>query len=303
MKCVGMKADINMKTDSYFEIGSSHEVCQDYALSRALSDSLSCAVISDGCTMSHKECGQVDFGARILSHVAVDCASRLFGNSVVENIDINNNKSNLLGTWSAVESKNIGRQLHLHPLFLDCTLLVAWADNSGKARVFIYGDGYAFVQFKDGRQLAIDVTYLSGAPYYLSYGTDPHRNGLYMDQYGDSPVLVQKYWLVEGEIVNSQLDQVLPSAKDFYEHTSFVFDDVDFVSVMSDGAGSYLKDGCTDIPAVEMVYDFNNLKNRNGVFIERRMKAVAKRYQRENITHYDDISIASVMVEEGGEFK
>ena len=59
-----------MISDSYFEIGNTHMVCQDYALNGSSPDNrLHYSIVSDGCSSSkHSE-----IGAQILCHVAQDC--------------------------------------------------------------------------------------------------------------------------------------------------------------------------------------------------------------------------------------
>jgi hypothetical protein len=61
-----------MKADSYFEIGSTHQVCQDYALAYA-SDDFAYAIMSDGCTSSLN----TDIGARLVSVIARDAINYL----------------------------------------------------------------------------------------------------------------------------------------------------------------------------------------------------------------------------------
>jgi hypothetical protein len=79
-------------TDSYFEIGNTHEVCQDYALSGKLNDNLYYAIITDGCSQSHKECGEVDLGARVVAYAARDALFQYF-NKETELIDNRGNGS------------------------------------------------------------------------------------------------------------------------------------------------------------------------------------------------------------------
>ena len=74
---------------------------------------------------------------------------------------------------------------------------------------------------------------------------------------------------------------------------------VDIISVMSDGAKSFLKNDAyadeTLLP-IPIIEEWNAFKNTNGVFVERRMKAFVKKCKAEDIHHYDDISIASIVV-------
>ncbi len=56
-----------MNTDCFYSIGHSHKVCEDYALSGTIGDTLAYAVVCDGCSSSK----QVDVGARLLAHNTV----------------------------------------------------------------------------------------------------------------------------------------------------------------------------------------------------------------------------------------
>ena len=55
-----------MNEDCYFEIGHSHTICEDYALTGKINENLSYAIVCDGCSASDT----VDLGARILAHTA-----------------------------------------------------------------------------------------------------------------------------------------------------------------------------------------------------------------------------------------
>ena len=54
-----------MNSDSYFEIGNTHQICQDYALSGNYKD-MYYSVVSDGCSSAEHS----EIGAQILCHVA-----------------------------------------------------------------------------------------------------------------------------------------------------------------------------------------------------------------------------------------
>ncbi|MFA7218909.1 MAG: protein phosphatase 2C domain-containing protein [Synergistaceae bacterium] len=290
-----------MNTDSYFEIGNSHEVCQDFAISGNINENISFAIVTDGCTTSHNQCAQVDTGARILAYSArealkkiwADKDSTIFENTTQEMV------SEFLRNQSIVTTRLIERQLGLDPLCADCTLVVAVADKFGNAHSFVYGDGSVFVQLKDGSQHMMDVTFLSGAPLYLSYQTDEPRKIAYMGVYGNLPVLIDRYILDGGEIETKNSNQILAYDYGLYGACNSQWKDVDFISVTSDGAKSFLKNEGNEtntVPHIKIMNEFNAIKNRNGVFIQRRMKTMGKSNKKLNISHYDDISISAILV-------
>jgi len=292
-----------MKFDNYFEIGTSHEVCQDYALTGAINDNIAYAIVADGCTMSHKECGQVDLGARILAHSAKDTLNRIFGDQA--HIKTNDDDASALNRFfrekAIITTHMIERQIDLPPLFADCTLLAAVVDSRKRADIYMYGDGNVFVKLDTGNFVIVDITFLSSAPFYLSYHTDPPRKRAYIEEFGEAPILIDTYVYTEdGELETKNAQQTTAKEGNLYDKTTFTFDSVEFLSLMSDGVKSFLKQeesGFNPVDYLEVIRDFNNLKNKNGVFVQRRMKSVAKRHKKANITHYDDISVASVITE------
>jgi hypothetical protein len=289
-----------MKSDNYFEIGTSHEICQDYAISGAINDNISYAIVADGCTMSHKDCGQVDLGARILAHSAKDVLKRIWEKETQAKTESLEATSKFLRERSIIMTRMIERQLDLPPLFADCTLLVAIADNMGNAHSFIYGDGSVFVRLRHGYEEIVDITFLSGAPLYLSYQTDPARKQGYMAEFGECPVIIDRYVLRDEELYKKNAFQI--DAKDplIYDKAISSWEGVELISVTSDGANSYLKheEGeYNPVPYLSIMNEFNAFKNKKGVFVQRRMKAMGKSHKKEGIIHYDDISIAAIAME------
>ena len=178
-----------MKTDSYFEIGSSHESCQDYALT-GTSGEIGFAIVTDGCSESHNISGQADLGARV---VAYSARKALMNPDIVKIVSEADRGSEPL--FSIVletvrkkimdSAERVREELNLSPLFSDCTLLMAVVSQN-KANLFMFGDGVAAVKFKNGDMSVIDVTYLSGAPYYPSYPLDPNRLNAYVQEFGSA---------------------------------------------------------------------------------------------------------------------
>jgi hypothetical protein len=299
-----------MRTDNYFEIGSSHEVCQDYALSGQINDNISYAIVSDGCTMSHKACSQVDLGARILAHSAKDCIKRIWQQSEkVENVGttIFNDIEEVnvyLRERVIILTRMIEKQLELPDLFADCTLLIAVADKEGKAITFMYGDGSVYVKKTTGTEHVIDVTFTSGAPLYLSYHTDPARKRAYMEQFGEMPVFIEEFDVSDIESAKDKeigsYSRSLIYAKDpkIYERSIRVWEDVELISLTSDGAKSFLKHVDNEFEPVDfldVMAEFHAYKNKNGVFVQRRMKSMNKAHKKADISHYDDISVSAII--------
>jgi len=287
-----------MNTDSYFEIGSSHDVCQDYAISGKLNEAISYAIVSDGCSMSHDQCGQVDFGARIITHSAKTLLDSIWSKQYIASLSSN---SPLLINQAMIKhitstAYTAGQLFDLKYQFADCTLLFAVADKFGNTHAGMYGDGSIFIQLQNGSQIIVDVTFLSGAPFYLSYQMDFNRNNTYVDQCKSQNVLIDTYTIEDGEM-NRESKQVVVDTVDFYNQTFFQWKNVEFISVLSDGVKSFIQDEKSDISYLDVIKECNALKNKNGLFIQRRLKSMNRVNRKKNITHYDDLSISSILVD------
>lgn len=286
-----------MKTDSIFEIGSSHDICQDFALTGTVNEKIYFAIVADGCTESHKHSGEVDFGARVLAYAAREALRYMFARipdlkTAQECLpDFNSNlREKILDA-----TKEIGSLLNLSELFSDATLVIAITD--GKiALTLTYGDGGVIVYKRNGDIIYREVSFLSSAPYYLSYLRNKGRNDGYRIQFGASPAVITTYQIngVSGESrqaneVHNTIDEGL------YDHTAAIFDDFLSISVTSDGIKSYDKLGET-IPSQELVKKFISFKNQNAGFLQRRFNFLKKEHKEQNITHYDDISVATILL-------
>ena len=286
-----------MKTDCYFEIGNSHEQCQDFALSGFLNPNIAYAIVCDGCSESHKRTKEVDFGARILAYSAREILKE-FG--VLINLGLFSDPTNEI--FKKIKQKaiantiSIGEKLALSQGFSDATLLIALS-NGTDVKVFMFGDGGIIVKQKDGDTLYRGINFLSSAPFYLSYGQCNSRYKSYHDEFGKSPVVIGTTILDDsGEEKSTRNDQFLPVKcfDELYEMTTYTFKDVASVSVVSDGIRSY-EENAVAIPERIIVPQFVAFKNTNGIFQQRRMLFMKAENQKKNISHYDDISVATIV--------
>lgn len=286
-----------MKTDSYFEIGSSHDVCQDFALTGSINDRIYFIIVTDGCTESHRVSKEVDFGARILAYAAREALKNMLStlsdlSSIQQNMKVFNKD---LRTKIIQSARVIGNLLKLSNLFSDSTLVIAITD--GKiSNTFIYGDGGIIIYKISGDIIYREVSFLSSAPYYISYIMDKDRDNGYKISFGTSPVIITTYVIngVNGEII--QANEIINEIDEsLYDKTALTFDNFLSISVTSDGIKSYEKSG-NSIPSSELVKKFISFKNQNGSFLQRRFNFLKKEHKEENITHYDDVSIATVLL-------
>ena len=290
-----------MNADSYFEIGSTHEVCQDYAISGLINPKLAFAIVTDGCTASHKLCNEVDFGARILAYAARSALFSLEGFlSAPWDIKTMDIMINAVRAKTMETVLPIGEQLKLHDMFADATLLIALSDGD-KACVMTFGDGGVIVKNKDGSYIYDEISYLSSAPYYLSYLNNENRNNGYKIAFGACPVIHSHYEipslgdkLEDCAVIHNQAKEI---NEKIYYFSSAIYSDAAMISVTSDGIKSFQQqtdNGIVNISSFDMVPRFGGFKNNGGVFVQRRMNFLKKECNASKTYHYDDISIASI---------
>src|SRR6185295_20387035 len=113
-----------MNADSTFMIGTTHSVCQDYALANNASNA-SNVIVTDGCSTSP----DTDIGARLL----VRAASQLLSNQhSADVVALHKEAARLALEWT--------RDIGLQPESVDVTLLTAHL-HDGEVIVGASGDG------------------------------------------------------------------------------------------------------------------------------------------------------------------
>lgn len=147
-------------TDHAFHIGEQHlrqgKPCQDFVLSGMLSDTISFATVSDGCSSG----GQTDIGARLVALAT----ERALKESIVRadySAERINSERNLY-----IETYRRALQLPLQDLL--ATSLWATMD-SNEVVMNVTGDGVFALLFEDGPPLHYEVSWDKNAPYYPAY--------------------------------------------------------------------------------------------------------------------------------------
>lgn len=292
-----------MNTDCYFEIGSAHNICQDYAFTGSFqNEEFSYAIVADECSASSKY-EPVDFGARLLVHSYInqikfngkdiflsDLDIKEFGekklNSYVRSILLSIAKLSLC----RCEYKIFG----LGQVALDCTLLSLITDGN-MVSYSIFDDGA--VEFCDENNLlhVIDVDFPSGAPFYLSYTRDCNRQERYVREFGIKKIVTEKTIdLNSGSVINTKITEM--NYDDMVgEAFSSDWEKVKFVAAISDGYKTYFNNlERMSMSEKEIIKNLFSYKNFNGEFLKRRMLSNKKKCQQENIVHYNDVSVAAI---------
>jgi hypothetical protein len=148
-----------MTTESIFEQGSTHEVCEDYAIQGG-----GYTILADGCSNGGGPRIDTDWGSRILCKAAEEHLNTLKTRNPLE--------------YMTAVGETAKTQLRAFPNIpvasLTATLSVCW-EQEGDIRGFLVGDGIFGGKRKDGRWKIYVVDFLKGgttgksAPFYLKY--------------------------------------------------------------------------------------------------------------------------------------
>jgi len=264
-----------MNTNSTFQIGKDHTVCEDYALSGEIAG-MAYIIVSDGCSAS----SDVDFGARCLAM----SAKRTLRLHVMNDGIISPERFGHLSISNAEKVREVFP--YLNSQFLDATLLVAWV-RDGKMKAYLYGDGLLVHKTKDGCHVT-HIHLTSGAPDYLSYHLDPLRRQAYENIEGNRKEITCESLTEQGMITTGTPLEPLTLTADVQAG--------DVIAVISDGINSFRKADNEPIDWRDLVDEFTGYKTTEGEFVLRRIAAFKRKCLKEGITHSDDISIASIVV-------
>lgn len=258
-----------MNADSTFQIGRDHTICEDYTMS-GVKDDLAYTIVCDGCSASE----HVDIGARALA---------LSARTSILNEGLRKNSAELFGSTAAILARGMFSSLFIKDDgMLDTTLLVAWVTNN-VVRAYVFGDGVLIHRKKESiAQYHLNIT--SGAPDYLSYLLYPDR----LKAYNNLKENEKEVW---SNIVPPYT--IKPFVPFIYESP---VEQGDTISIMSDGINSFRKSDNTQIDWRELVDEFTGFKNFEGQFVQRRLSAFKRKFTKENWHHFDDISMASIVV-------
>jgi hypothetical protein len=175
----------------------------------------------------------------------------------------------------------------LHTSALDTSIIISIYD-SKDAYVMVLGDG-GFAYKRDGKIETKKIEFSQNAPLYMTYIYDFYgmlkNSEQYLKMFENQKVLVN-----DEEIVNKI---TLENIENIYEKTSFYIEDCDMISIFSDGMFSFLRNN-EKYNVLDQIFEYRNLK---GVFVQRIMKFLNKKWEKEGIQHFDDISIATLIKE------
>jgi len=314
-----------MKTDSAFQIGKTHDICEDFALTgsfKSAGDDAYYAIVSDGCSSSPN----TDLGSRLLSFSIANELKQLYTNSS-ERYKISKKLRNLSDDLCIARARSSIQSLNLPQDSLDATALIAYTE-PGKTEIAIKGDGCVAIGLKDKRTLIVNVEFISSFPFYLNYLPEyGHRymswklknlendggrkvvisiinkDGSYEVLNGNCMVDTFKYEENKKEHLNSE-KWISTQWNNQGAEISFINPNknvVEFIVLMSDGINSFYRTENNDTSLINSNIDYRevisealNFKNFNGKFVQRRLNRFTKFCQNNDWHHSDDISFGAI---------
>lgn len=318
-----------MNTDHYFEIGSSHAKCEDYATSGVLHNggnhSLAYAIVSDGCSGSLSP--YTDVGARLYCLVTQDVLRFLMSQWHFKD-DPDGTFFQKLFPYTLRDlvlqrCMQLCGSLGMSYDMFDATLLCAIMLSDGRRAVVGWGDGTIIVKYKDGVTRLITITFDEQRPYYLSYEMSSKKKKAFIGSSDDSNV--EEYThilnLPEGDPRIKLCHPGWCSGENYDVATEYMFhstfsdpppikfaegpekasqcQEITQLIVCSDGVSSFQKDprihGPSEpIPIEEIYKDVSDYKILNGPFVERRIRRLATQNRHREIIHTDDLAVAAI---------
>lgn len=279
-----------MNTDVFFTIGSTHKICQDYAITKH--DDKPLILLSDGCSSSPNS----DFGSRLLVKAA---------EPHVYHPALQTDESFLQNT--IINAHTFSRTLELNVDCLCATLLYGKIQKVGEKECFktiCSGDGTIAARSHDGSIVVHQYEFDSGAPYYLRYELDPDLKKNYFSQFGKTGK--HKTFYIDKNGKASDVFEIPWTfcEDNIYFENSFPVEDWDMVAIFSDGVCSFTKPDHTSttkrytiMPVTEILPEFLSFKGFAGDFVQRRCQKVFKTFKEQGIQNCDDFSMAVIAKE------
>jgi len=159
-----------------------------------------------------------------------------------------------------------------------------------RLKVYMYGDGVFFRKTKTGVYTA-HVSFDNNAPNYLSYLLDNNRKEGYIGMGGKKQVTMNT--VMDGELIADIYRTMPPFEPIMFEYP---VEEGDVIALCSDGINSFRSAQSDTIPWQDMIEDYIGFKNFEGVFVKRQFAALERKCKKEGTTHFDDISIATIVI-------
>lgn len=284
-----------MTADCYFEKGHSHTICEDYALAGTQGD-IAYAIVCDGCSSSEHS----DLGARLQAHISREVLFYLFSTRRHLRFD-RENFYQIFQELVIKKENEIQKSLGLPTEVFDATLLMSFTVE-GICYCYMIGDGFCMTVL-EGTADVTEISYDSGAPYYLSYELSEERRSHYQNEYAHEPVYIKgmsfrtdPYELKD----TARAWSVKATKRPVHAISLEIRDRPGGIVLCSDGLSTYKKKATPedssigDVNVAEVIPEILSYKNFAGEFVVRRMTAFSRSCAKKNIIHDDDIACAAI---------
>ena len=236
-----------MITGSFFTIGVSHRVCEDYAIHGE-----DYVILADGCSNGGGPSLNTDWGARILCKSAEQHIDLLRE----EECDVENFANRVIYTAAA----KVSSFANLNIECLTATLVIAIKREKDILAIRI-GDGVIGGKRKDGSWDITSNEFENSAPYYLKYRLNPADYKLYIERFGES--FTEYQWVGKEELKRTKETRCISQ---IFCKQVFPLSEYQYVFIGSDGWSSFYErihgvNRNIEIPEVlNVVTDFGNFQ-------------------------------------------
>ncbi len=271
--------------DSYYYMGKTHHYCQDYSIHCTQTKSYlnhPFVAISDGCSSSK----DTDIGARLLLKTIYNNSLFSFDRGLYDSFSI---------------AKSIAETMFLDSTCLDATILFAELTNPTCGTIGCSGDGFVIKINRNNDIEITEITFPSGAPYYLNYVFNEERKQLFIDHFSLKR-LIKKYVISNG-IVSQPIITKDTDGTIYYD--SFTVKDYKYICVSSDGLAAFMEKISNDtfiynspLQPTDVIKQIIAFKNANGEFVKRRLLSFKKTCDSTNWLNEDDVSVGALYLGE-----
>lgn len=298
-------------SDYFLNCGSSHHICQDYIARREAGrvsvnsrGKYPIIALSDGCSSVE----DTDWGSRFLVNSLLEKSPNVFCK----------NDATFLG---GVRNVNHGSFI---PVVLNCSqdlcrLTVKSEDvlhatlefltvNEDSFNTVTVGDGVVCAKDMQDRTHVYCYTFENETPFYLRYVIKDEMFKNYLEKHGRYSL---EYSILSptGEVINTNTTinkfdplQEGKKLKDYCFAHKFKFDQFKSVTIFSDGIKSFVKTLNTGgslytepCDYLNIVHKLTSFKTNDGNFLRRRWNMEKRNFDKQNISHYDDLSIGTMI--------
>jgi hypothetical protein len=265
-----------MITDCAIKIGTTHQICQDYAYAGS-----NFVILADGCSSSP----ETDIGARLITLAARMSVTQF--RSLADAKRYYETSIRMAAYWAT--------QMQILEQSLDSTL-VTLHDVDDQILATLYGDG--FLAWRTGEILNVfEVSYKANYPNYPSYILAPGR---LKNMPPNNKMVVDHFQIGPTGISRPEFKWVDEMQHGFF-YKSIPKEGVDFVAVITDGAKSFFTQEQSEtgkqnvnLEVENVMADLIGFKNLQEGFVQRRLQRFEKDALKKNLRHYDDLSIGAI---------